>query len=157
MIYIGPYATQWALYCPIITQKPEQSRCRKTRISRSPPKSFSNNCSNMRKYQNSAISYNYFPQKYCKYYNTFSIDMSIFRLYYRGSFWIKLLSRGQKQTSIPKYNSTLHTEDPVFLAVTGSSLFYRKIHQKPPRWAFLVLKSGGAAGYCLRVRTTSGM
>ena len=69
-------------------------------------------------------------QKCCKKYNIFFIDTSILRLYYRGSFWIKLLSRGQKQTSIPKYNSTLHTEDPVFLAVTGSSLFYRKIHQK---------------------------
>ena len=41
--------------------------------------------------------------KHCKYYNIFCIDISFFRPYYRGSFWIKLLSRGQKQTSIPKY------------------------------------------------------
>ena len=89
-------------------------------------KSICKKYSNTKNRQKTAILRTIFPQKYCKYYNIFCIDISILRLYYRGSFWINLLSRSQKQTSIPKYNSTLHTEDPVFLAVTGSSLFYVK-------------------------------
>ena len=137
----------------------------------------------------------------CKNYNIFwifSIDTSILLTYYRDSFWIKYLYKSQKQTSIPKYNSTLHTQKnrfssqlpvlhffyifrpilAIFYCWIIALLFCRRvirtinalyivcckknintlvlsIKNPPVLGGFCYQTIGGAAGYCLRVRTIS--
>lgn len=79
-----------------------------------------------------------------------SIDMSILKLYYRGSFWIQLLFRSIKTKRIQ--NITPHsTSKDRFSSQLPVFHFVCKINdtKKSPRtWAIF----GGAAGYCLRVR-----
>ena len=42
------------------------------------------------------------------------LTLALSGAYYRGSFWVKTLRKGQKQKSIPKYNSTLHLKKDRF-------------------------------------------
>ena len=64
--------------------------------------------------------------------------MSILGGYDGSSFWINILYKSQKQTSIPKYNSTLHTLKNRFSSQLPVLRFYRDncIKNPPERVVF---------------------
>ena len=100
----------------------------------------------------------------------FLLTLALWEAYYRGSFWAKMLHKGQKQKSIPKYNSTLHLKkDRFYSQLPILFLFWKltqillgrgvKNKQKHPLLleggVYYFKSDGGAAGYCLRVRKIS--